>query len=255
MADSVANILGVTFDIYDLQSLLNTLANRIAQNQKTLMLSGNVYSFNLAVEQPWLRDFLNKADMIRIDGAGLRLGGRILGYDLPPRMTWADFAWDLAERAERENWRVFLLGAKPGVAEQAAEKLKAHSHGLEIAGIHHGYFNKTSHHPENEAVLQKIREVQPDLLIIGFGMPLQEKWLSENWDAIDAKAVLTGGAVFDYISGNLQRAPDWMTNNGLEWLGRMLIEPTRLWKRYMIGNPQFLGRVFWQKIAGNQSFK
>jgi N-acetylglucosaminyldiphosphoundecaprenol N-acetyl-beta-D-mannosaminyltransferase len=76
------------------------------------------------------------------------------------------------------------------------------------------------------------------------GMPIQELWLEENWDRVNANIALTGGAVFDYISGDLKRAPHWMTDHGLEWLGRLIIEPRRLWKRYMIGNPLFLWRVF-----------
>jgi N-acetylglucosaminyldiphosphoundecaprenol N-acetyl-beta-D-mannosaminyltransferase len=80
-------------------------------------------------------------------------------------------------------------------------------------------------------------------------MPLQERWLMENWDHIDANVALTGGAVFDYVSGELQRAPRWMTDNGLEWLGRLLIEPRRLWKRYLIGNPLFIWRVLKQRLG------
>ncbi|PIE00293.1 MAG: glycosyltransferase [Acidobacteria bacterium] len=187
--------------------------------------------------------------MVRIDGAGVRLGAKLLGYDTPSRMTWADFAWDLAELCANHELSLYFLGAKPGVAAKAAEKLKAENPDLHFAGIQHGYFNKERAHPENRAVIEAINEAAPDVLVIGFGMPLQELWLNENWEALNATVTLTGGAVFDYISGDLQRAPKWMTDNGLEWLGRMLIEPKRLWRRYVVGNPLFLWRILKQRFG------
>jgi N-acetylglucosaminyldiphosphoundecaprenol N-acetyl-beta-D-mannosaminyltransferase len=164
-------------------------------------------------------------------------------------MTWADFAWQLTEFAEPRGFTFFFLGARPGVADKAAANLKARYPDLRIVGTHHGYFDKTPGSVENEAVIEQINAVKPNILIVGFGMPLQERWLMENWDRIDANVALTGGAVFDYVSGELQRAPRWMTDNGLEWLGRLLIEPRRLWKRYLIGNPLFIWRVLKQRLG------
>jgi N-acetylglucosaminyldiphosphoundecaprenol N-acetyl-beta-D-mannosaminyltransferase len=115
--------------------------------------------------------------------------------------------------------------------------------GLEIAGIQHGYFDKTAGSSENEAVVALINQVKPDILVIGFGMPLQERWLLENWDRLDAKVAIPIGAGFDYLAGVTPRAPRWMTDHGLEWLGRLIIEPRRLWKRYIIGNPLFFYRL------------
>ena len=238
-------ILGVPLTLYDLPEMLAFIA-AAQQGERRLVLSGNVHSFNLAYENPWLRDFFRSADAVRLDGAGVRLAAKLLGYDAPPRMTWADFAWPLAETAAERGLTLFLLGSRPGVAEKAAARLQAHAPTLQIAGTHHGYFNKTPGAFENEGVLQIIREAAPDILIVGFGMPLQEHWLSQNIRSVRASAILTGGAVFDYISGDLQRAPQWMTNSGLEWLGRLLIEPRRLWKRYVLGNPRF----FWRVLRG-----
>ena len=118
-----------------------------------------------------------------------------------------------------------------------------------IAGTSHGYFNKEAYSAENQAVIESINKSRPNILIVGFGMPMQEKWLNENWQSIDSNIALTGGAVFDYISGELKRGPKWMTEHGLEWLARMLIEPKRLWKRYFIGNPKFLFHVILQRFG------
>lgn len=221
----------------------------IDRQQKGLILSGNVYAFNLACELSWFRAFLNQADLIRLDGYGVRLGARLLGHELPRRMTWADFAWDLAAFAEQHHHTLYLLGGYEDVVHQAAERLKARHPGLSIVGVHHGYFDKRQGSEENNTVIAHINQVQPNILIVGFGMPLQEQWLKENWDNTNANVILTGGAVFDYVSGRLQRAPTWMTNHGLEWLGRLLIEPGRLWRRYLIGNPLFLTRIIAQRLG------
>ncbi len=242
-------LLGIPLTLCDRAELLTAIHNHIQTGQKTVILSGNVHAFNLAYENPWLRDFFNRADIVRLDGAGVRLGARLLGIDTPPRMTWADFAWDLAELCEQNEFALFFLGAKPGIAAKAAQQMQAKHPRLRFAGIQHGYFNKEKGSAENTAVIDHINQSQPHILIVGFGMPLQEKWLSQNIDDLNVPVIMTGGAVFDYVSGELRRAPQWMTDNGLEWLGRLLIEPRRLWKRYLLGNPLFLWRVFKQRLG------
>ncbi len=97
--------------------------------------------------------------------------------------------------------------------------------------------------------LGRTNAVKPNIIIVGFGMQPQERWLMENWDRIEINVALTGGAVFDYVSGELRRAPRWMTDHSLEWLAWLIIEPRRLWKRYLIGNPLFLWRVLKQRLG------
>ncbi len=243
------SLLGTPLSLCDRAALLTFIHKAAIQKQPITILSGNIYAYNLAYEHPWLRAFFNQADVVRLDGAGVWLGARILGHITPPRMTWADFGWDLAEMAARNGHTLFLLGSKPGIAEKAARKLKERYSDLQIVGTHHGYFDKARDSAENQAVIQMIAEAQPDILIVGFGMPLQERWLSETREVLAATVVLTGGAVFDYISGELRRGPKWMTDHGLEWLARLIIEPRRLWKRYIIGNPLFMWRVLKQKLG------
>ena len=243
------NLFGVELIPYEVDELLALICATVRGGSKRLVLSGNVRAFNLAYEREWLREFFNWADVVRIDGAGVRFGARLLGYHLPGRITWADFAWDLAEFSASHGFRLFFLGGRKGVARAAAERLLAKFPELQIVGTHHGYFDKRSGSAENEAIISMMNEARSDILIVGFGMPLQERWLMENWDRLDVRVALTGGAVFDYVSGNLARAPRWMTDNGLEWLGRLLIEPRRLWRRYLIGNPLFLWRVLKQRFG------
>lgn len=215
-----------------------------------LVLHVNVHGLNLSYHRPWLRDMLNNASVVFCDGSGVVLAAKILGRPAGlQRFTHADEMWRLAEFAAANGLSLFCLGARPGVAKKAAARLKERFPGLRIAGVHHGYFDHTPGSPENEAVVQQINAANPDILVVGFGMPLQEWWLKENWDRVDAGVAITLGAIFDYVSGELRRGPRVLTDNGFEWLARLFIEPRRLWRRYVVGNPVFLTRVLVQRLT------
>lgn len=240
-------ILGVPVDNLDLRILHERMAGMIRDKTHGLVLNVNVHCLNLAARLPWLKEVLNKASIVFCDGSGVILGARILGKRIKQRITYADWIWELGDLAEREQWTLYFLGAEPGVAEKAALRLKSRYPGIRIVGTRNGYFDKAPGSRENESVVQDINRNAPNILLVAFGMPLQEHWLMENWDHINADIALAGGAALDYASGNLRRAPRWMTDSGLEWLGRLLIEPSRLWRRYLLGNPAFLWRVILQR--------
>ena len=242
------NVLGVGVDPVSVAELHARILGIVREGEHALVLHVNAHGLNLCYRDPALRSFFNAASVVFSDGAGVVLAARILGQHLPERITYADWAWQLAAFAERENLSLFFLGARPGVAERAVAYLKERHPNLRVVGAHHGYFDQDPGSPENEAVLKEINASRPDVLLVGFGMPLQERWLMHNWDRVDARVALTGGAVFDYVSGELKRGPRILTNNGFEWFARFLIEPKRLWRRYVIGNPLFLSRVLKQRL-------
>lgn len=243
------DLLGVRVHPLTVPQLHDAMGHMIDSQAHALVLNVNAHCLNLAAERPWLRDFLNSAGVVFCDGAGVMLGARLLGQHIPERITYADWFWQLAEWCVAHGHSLYFLGAQPGVAAQAAERLQERFPALQVVGCHDGYFDTTPGSPANQDVIRQINAVRPNILVVGFGMPKQEQWLLENWAEIDANIALTGGAVFDYISGNLARAPRWMTDNGLEWLGRMVIEPGRLWKRYVLGNPAFLWRIGRQRLS------
>jgi N-acetylglucosaminyldiphosphoundecaprenol N-acetyl-beta-D-mannosaminyltransferase len=249
MMQTRPEILGVSVDALTVATLHDRLQSLVAHQLKATVLNVNVHCLNLAYTRPWLRNFLNQAEIVFCDGAGVMLGAKLLGYHIPERITYADWVWQLAAFAEPHQFTFYFLGARPGVAQQAADNLLKKHPNLKIVGIHDGYFDKTTGSEENKAVIAEINRLKPNILMLGMGMPMQEQWLMENWDDLEVNIALTGGAVFDYISGNLQRAPQWMTDNGLEWLGRLLIEPRRLWKRYILGNPKFFWRILRQRFG------
>jgi N-acetylglucosaminyldiphosphoundecaprenol N-acetyl-beta-D-mannosaminyltransferase len=119
---------------------------------------------------------------------------------------------------------------------------------LRIVGVRHGYFDHSAGSAENEAVLEEINAAAPDILLVGLGMPLQERWLTQNRQGLNVGVALSGGAVFDYVSQRVRRGPPILTESGFEWLARLLNEPRRLWKRYLLGNPLFLLRVLRQLL-------
>jgi N-acetylglucosaminyldiphosphoundecaprenol N-acetyl-beta-D-mannosaminyltransferase len=243
------NILGVWVDALTVAGLHAKILGIVRERGHALVLHANVHGLNLCCRDPELRAFFNSAPVVFCDGVGVVLGARILGGRLPGRITYADWAWQLAGFAEREGLSLFFLGGRSGVAEKAAARLLDRHPNLRIAGVHHGYFDQAVDSPENETMLEEINAARPDILLVGFGMPLQERWLMHNWERIDARVALTGGAVFDYVSRELKRGPRLLTDNGFEWLARLLIEPKRLWRRYAIGNPLFLARVLKQRLA------
>jgi N-acetylglucosaminyldiphosphoundecaprenol N-acetyl-beta-D-mannosaminyltransferase len=230
------------------QELIDYLVESVKKPKKTIVENVNIRAMNFAYEKPWYRDFLNNADLVFCDGFGVLLAANLSGYSLDSahRMTAPDYIEDLALKCEKENISLFLLAGKPGVVDEAITKLVSIAPNLRIGG-HHGYFDKSG--KENDLIIEKINNFRPDILYIGFGMPLQERWILDNFNKIEARVFLPLGACLDFYTNSTYRGPEWLTNNGFEWLTRLVTEPTRLWDRYIIGNPLFFYRLFKQKIA------
>ena len=242
-------MLGVGVDPVTVGELHDGIKRLLESGRRGTVLNVNANCLNLLHDDAALREFFGNADLVFCDGSGVLLAARLLGERLPERITYADWAWRLAAFAEAEGLSLFLLGGEPGVAEKATQKLRRQYPELHIAGVRHGYFDHAPASPGNEAVLREVNAARADILVVGMGMPLQERWLMENRHRIDAGVALTGGAVFDYVSGRLRRGPPLLTDNGFEWLARLLVEPRRLWRRYLIGNPLFLLRVLGQRFG------
>ena len=242
------DVLGVGVDPITVDELHAEIARLVRDERLGLVFNVNAHCLNLCYEDSALRDSLNGADVVFCDGAGVMLAARMLGRRIPARITYAAWIWRLAGFAASEGFSLYFLGARPGVAQEAARRLKARYPGLRIVGVRHGFFDHSAGSAENEVVLEEINAAAPDILVVGLGMPLQEIWLTQNRHRLDARVALTGGAVFDYVSGRSSRGPRILTERGFEWLARLLHEPRRLWRRYLLGNPLFLLRVLRQLL-------
>jgi len=243
------DVLGVGVDPVTVDELHAEVLRLVREDGLSLMLNANAHCLNLCYRDRVLRDFLNRADVVFCDGFGVKVAAWLLGERIPERITYADWAWRLAALAEAEGLSLYFLGARPGIAAKAARKLEERHPDLKISGARHGYFDHAPGSPENTAVVREINAQEPDILLVGLGMPLQERWLMENRRNLNVRVALAGGAVFDYVSGELRRGPRLLTDNGFEWLARLLIEPGRLWRRYLLGNPLFLARVLRQRFG------
>ena len=202
----------------------------------------NAHVLNQSFSNPELRRVLQGSDLVYCDGYGVRLAARAVGLPVPHRMTGADWIWTLASLCQDEGLSLYLLGSEPGSSADAAAALKRWYPALNVRGAHHGYFGLGT--PQSERVIEHLAEVKPDVLLVGMGTPQQELWVEHNQDRIEASVVWTVGALFDYVSARVPRAPHWIADNGFEWIFRLAVEPRRMWRRYLLGNPAFLYRVF-----------
>ena len=204
----------------------------------------NAHVLNRSQEEPALRQALERADLVYCDGYGVRLAAKALDVQTPHRMTGADWIWGLATLCEQAGHSIYMLGCDTGVARDAADRLHAQYPRLSVAGSHHGYFEIGS--PHDDRVVEDINERRPDIVLVGMGTPKQELWVEHHANDIDTDVLWTVGALFDYVSGRIPRAPRWLSDNGLEWIFRLAIEPQRMWRRYLLGNPVFISRVLAQ---------
>lgn len=246
MSRDVITLFGVNIDKVDLQGLIRHADASVRTDKRAKIMYVNIHVMNLAFKDRELRKALSHADMVYCDGEGVRFGARILGKALPQRMTGADWIWDLCAMCERRGYSIYLLGGIPGIAEKAGGVLSKRYPGLKMAGTHHGFFPKVG--DENEKVISSINKKAPHVLLVGFGSPLQEIWIHQNFEKLQAAAVWAVGAVADFVSGEMPRGPRWMLDYGLEWLFRLSIEPKKMWKRYLFGNFVFFERIMRDRL-------
>lgn len=245
----IYEFLGVKITSLGLDELLDEILDALSKARKLQLGNVNIHAMNLSQSTPAFRDALNKMDIVFCDGYGVKIGASMLGINLKQRFTPPDFIDSVMKQVIETKGSVFLLGARKGVAEKAGKVLQERNPGLIIAGHYHGYFDKRHESSDNKIVVDMINQSGASLLLVGFGMPTQEQWLIENREVLNPSVSLTIGALFDTLSGNIQRMPRFITDHGLEWLGRLIIEPRRLWKRYLLGIPLFFWTVFNEKIS------
>jgi exopolysaccharide biosynthesis WecB/TagA/CpsF family protein len=205
----------------------------------------NVHGLNISWTDPSFREVLSRADLVLNDGKGVMLAALLHGRPFPRDLNGNFFTPLLLERAAARGWPSYFLGADPGVAELAAERLRERLPGLRIVGCRHGYISPA----QADVVLADIRASGAGLLLVGMGNPLQERWLDEHIARTGARLGVVVGAFFDFQAGKVQRAPVWMNRAGIEWVHRLAGEPGRLWRRYLVGNPAFMYRVVRERLG------
>ncbi|WP_165774613.1 WecB/TagA/CpsF family glycosyltransferase [Candidatus Viridilinea mediisalina] len=228
-----------------LEELLGWLKAALAQREQLTVFYANVHAVNLAQDDALFRAAYAQADLVFCDGQGLRLGSALLGRPLPARFTPPDWIDQLMLLCANQGYRVFLLGGQPGVAAAAVARLHQRYPTLTLAS-HHGYILDDPH--EATMALAALGSFTPDLLLVGMGMPQQERWIAAQREQLVAPVVMSVGALFDYLADTVPRGPRWLTDHGFEWLCRLWYEPQRLWRRYLLGNPRFFALVLQQLV-------
>ncbi len=215
------DIMGVSFDNIRLEEAIERGAALAKGASFSYVVTPNPEIVNMAREAADYRRILNEAALVLPDGIGVVYAAKLLGTPLTERVPGIDFATGLVARLAETGGRLFLLGAKPGVAAQAAEKLKEIHPSLIVCGTHDGYFQ------EDAPVVEAIRQAEADVVFVCLGAPKQERWMVQNGAATGAHLMVGLGGVLDVYAGNVKRAPEAWQKVGLEWLYRLLHQPSR----------------------------
>lgn len=235
-------LFGVRIDNTSLRDAVNWVCSTNPESTTKLGFFVNVNSLNICANKPALKIAINAADRVFADGSGVRLGAKFKGVALRDNVNGTDLLPQLCQRARSLGLSLYLLGADEDIAAKTAVNLAEQYPGLKIAGTHHGYFDKSS--DESMAIINAINKSSADILLIGFGSPIQEQWLLDNRDSLKTRTALAVGGLFDFYSGAIPRSPLWLRELGLEWVWRLLQDPVGKWHRYVIGNPLYLYRLW-----------
>ena len=240
-----ASLLGLSVDEMSAAEAVDTIRGIWRRGAKSRVFFVNAHCFNIAATSEEYRESLCEAEFVLPDGSGVLLASKLLHLPIRHNLNGTDLTPMLCRAAAQDGRSVFLLGARPGVAEKAAATLKKRFPKLSIAGVQHGYFK-----PEESAqVIAEINAAQPDMLLVALGVPTQELWITEHFAELEVPVSLAVGALFDFLSNSVPRAPRLLRKLGIEWLYRLYREPRRLWKRYLLGNATYLSRVFAARLG------
>jgi len=238
------NVLGLRIHRVDMAGAVQRVRDMVTAGDRVYqVVTLNSEMAMMAQRDAELAAIVNSADLVVPDGAGVVWASRILGSALPARVAGFDLMQELVKCAAEEGWPVFLLGASPGVAEEAAARLSARLPGLRIAGTHHGFFGDR----DEDWVAERVRQSRAKLVFVAMGAPRQDKWIARNRARLGPSVCLGVGGSLDVLAGRVSRAPDWMGRMGLEWLYRLLQQPRRFVR--VLALPRFVIRVLGERLS------
>jgi N-acetylglucosaminyldiphosphoundecaprenol N-acetyl-beta-D-mannosaminyltransferase len=237
------NFFGVNLDIITMQETLERISEFIKNKSETgggvQHVVVNVAKLVYAQKDEQLREIINACPLINVDGAGVVLGAKFLGVNIPERVAGIDLMENLIEYSAQKGYRPYFFGAKEEIVKNVVEIYKKKYPQLEIAGFRNGYYSDE----EEESLVEAIRDSKADILFVAMGSPKKEIFLSKYSKAMEVPFTMGVGGSFDVVAGKVQRAPEWMQKLHSEWLFRLIQEPKRMWKRYLLTNAIFLGMI------------
>lgn len=237
-------LLNCPMDVASMAETVQLIDDAIAVDRFTQHVVVNVAKIVNMQTDPQLDASVRECDIINIDGMGVVLGARMLGHDVPERVAGVDLFHELLAMSARKGYSVFLLGAQDEVVAETARRVESLYPGLKLAGYHHGYF-----WDDEETMVNKVRESGAQLLFVAITSPKKENFINRWREQLGVTFVMGVGGTFDVVAGKVKRAPLWMQQWGMEWLYRVIQEPRRMWKRYLVTNSKFAWMLIKAKIA------
>lgn len=237
---ATCTILGVEIDCIELSDVLKSVDNFIKSKSPHQIVTVNTEYVMAAQGKPEFLKAINNADLALADGAGIVQAAKLMHQLIPTRITGVDLVQLLAHQSADSGYKLFLLGGGEGVAAKTAEILKNKYHNLNIVGTHAGS-------PSEVDLVKRIIDAKPDILLVAWGAPKQDIWIAKHKHDLNVPVMIGVGGTFDFIIGKQKRAPKWMREHGLEWLWRLVREPSRL--RRQLALPQMFLTLYWQKLT------
>jgi N-acetylglucosaminyldiphosphoundecaprenol N-acetyl-beta-D-mannosaminyltransferase len=229
-------VLGIPLLLCSFEQAVARIRTMISIRFPQHVVLANAHTLNLACEHPAYRSVLRRAAIVLRDGVGVELAVRHRGLSPAHNFVGTDFVPAMLNALGPRELRVFLLGGRNGVAEAAGKILASRMPHLRLVGAANGYGARVF-------AIEQIRETRPDVLLVGLGNPMQERWIDAHLGRLGVPVSIGVGALFDFLAGRVPRAPRWLLRLRGEWLFRLAVEPRRLWRRYVLGNPRFLWRA------------
>lgn len=236
-------LLGSPMDVASMDETVDMIAGRISKRQFTQHVVVNVAKIVNMQNDSMLKESVGSCDIINIDGMGVVWGARFLGYDVPERVAGVDLFHCLLKMSAAKGFSVFLLGANKDVVAETKKRVEILYPGLAVAGYHHGYFGD-----DEQIVVDQISRSGARLLFVAITSPKKENFINKWRDQLGVDFVMGVGGTFDVVAGKVKRAPLWMQRCGLEWFYRVIQEPRRMWKRYLVTNMKFLFMLLREKF-------
>ena len=232
------DVLGIPIALIEQNEIISVIQKSIEEKRKGWITGINGHALNLSYKSSWLKDFYNHALLNCSEGFGVVTAAFLSGVKIPKHKHWAEWAYELLQMLEENDYSLFLLGSTDEVGEKAVDNLHKLYPKLRITGRLNGY----SDMKQNDSLINSLNNSKSDIVFVALGMPKQEEWIYRNKDKLHARIIFPVGALLDYLSGMKKRSPRWMSSIGMEWFYRLLTEPQKVWRRYLLGNPLLIWR-------------
>lgn len=249
MVETRSKIAGILIDSVTMSEAVHRIENIIANNDSGYVVTPNVDHIVKLQDDREFREIYENAALVLPDGLPILWAARFLGCPLKEKVSGSDLFPQLCEYSAVKGYRLFFLGGRPGAAEECREILTKKFANIVVSGCYSPPMGFENDIDENDKIVDMIKNAKPDILFVGLGAPKQEKWISRFIDDLQVPVAIGIGVSFEFTAGMVRRAPVWMQRVGLEWFWRLIMEPRRLWKRYLIDDMAFIGLILRQKFS------